>query len=234
MLGGTFLQKNKGKGEIRMKTMRRAYGVMLGLALVMACSSCGGEKEQTSGEEPAVETTTEATEATTEASTETSAEVEATENPAIKENGENTTQESQKEEEPDGIEIYFGDENAENIEKEVIEKQDVTPELLLEKLVSHDILTNDVSVNSFREVTTDGKKTLELDFSKEFQELVYNQGSSGEYIMIGSVVNTFLDAYDAENIKITVDGNILESGHNTYEGPQGYFDVEDSVETVEE
>ena len=209
-----------------MKTMRKAYGVMLGLALVMACSSCGGEKEQTGGEEPAVETTTEAT---TEASTEPSAEV--TEEPAIEESGENTTQESQnKEEEPDGVEIYFGDENAENIEKEVIEKQDITEDLLLEKLVEHDILTDDISVKSFREVTTDGKKTLELDFSQEFQELLFNQGSSGEYIMIGSVVNTFLDAYDAEEIIITVGGNVLESGHNTYEGPMGYFELDDSVE----
>ena len=43
--------------------------------------------------------------------------------------------------------------------------------------------------------------------------------TSGEYVILGSVVNTFLTAYDADAIIITVDGEVLETGHSVYDQP---------------
>ena len=36
-------------------------------------------------------------------------------------------------------------------------------------------------------------------------------------MVVGSVVNTFLDAFQAESVYFTVDGQILESGHVIYD-----------------
>ena len=43
-------------------------------------------------------------------------------------------------------------------------------------------------------------------------------GSTGEYYIIGSVCNTFLDAYGCEKIKITVENATLETGHAEFSG----------------
>ena len=41
----------------------------------------------------------------------------------------------------------------------------------------------------------------------------------GEKIILSSVAATFLEAYDAEEIIITVDGKALETEHASYEEP---------------
>ena len=45
-------------------------------------------------------------------------------------------------------------------------------------------------------------------------------GTAGESATIKAVVNTFLDAYGAQEAYITVDGEILESGHVIYDFPR--------------
>ena len=44
-------------------------------------------------------------------------------------------------------------------------------------------------------------------------------GTAGEYIIIGSLVNTFLENYQdtVTSIFITVNGEIIESGHVIYD-----------------
>jgi hypothetical protein len=43
-------------------------------------------------------------------------------------------------------------------------------------------------------------------------------------MVLGSLVNTYLSAYQAETVLITVEGQILESGHVIYDFPMGYFE----------
>lgn len=57
-----------------------------------------------------------------------------------------------------------------------------------------------------------------------FQNQRKSYGTSGENMLLGCVVNTFLDAYKAETVFITVDGGILESGHAIYDFPLHYVD----------
>lgn len=128
-----------------------------------------------------------------------------------------------------GVEIYFGDSNAENLTSETVEEEEVTPELLVNKLVEHQILSEGTKVNSFKETDSEENgKQLEVDFSMEFQDALFAQGTSGEFLMLGSVVNTFLDAYDADCMLITVEGNTLESGHCIYENPMRYCEMDEN------
>jgi hypothetical protein len=43
-------------------------------------------------------------------------------------------------------------------------------------------------------------------------------GSSAEYYVIGSICNTYMDAYECEKVHITVNGEVLATGHAEYPG----------------
>ncbi len=61
-----------------------------------------------------------------------------------------------------------------------------------------------------------GTKLL-LDVNEVFAAQVGSYGTSGEYYMMGSVVNTLLTAYQADTLSITANGEILETGHSIYD-----------------
>ena len=48
-------------------------------------------------------------------------------------------------------------------------------------------------------------------------------GTSGEYIAVGCLVNTYLTAFGADTVSITVNGAPLESGHNVYDMPLEFY-----------
>jgi len=63
-----------------------------------------------------------------------------------------------------------------------------------------------------------------VDFNEAFGAYVCSMGTTGEYYTIGSIVNTFLDVYGCEKVKITVEGNTLETGHAEYPGYMNRFE----------
>ena len=65
---------------------------------------------------------------------------------------------------------------------------------------------------------------LKLDLNSAFADLIYTQGTTGELMIMGCLVNTYLSAYGAESLILTVDGEILESGHVIYDFPMGYYE----------
>ncbi len=78
------------------------------------------------------------------------------------------------------------------------------------------VLEKGVKVNSMELTQKEGMTYIDLDFNQEFLGKLNRMGTSGEYFYMGGVVNTFLKAFDAYAIKITVDGQPAESGHNIY------------------
>jgi hypothetical protein len=113
--------------------------------------------------------------------------------------------------------VYYGDENAERIVSHKVEVDDLTPDIIIEQLEIVNVLPEGVEVLAFEEQKENGSYALRIDFSGEFQTQLFQMGTSGEYIIINSVVNTFLDAYDADKVRITVEGMVLESGHAVYD-----------------
>lgn len=119
------------------------------------------------------------------------------------------------------VTIYYGNAQADGLERKEVEISALTPENLIGQLSVMNVVSIDTKVNSFTQEGT----MLKLDLSKGFESYLNMMGTSGEYIVMGGVVNTFLDAYDAESILITVDGNVLETGHASYVSPLTFFEV---------
>ena len=56
-----------------------------------------------------------------------------------------------------------------------------------------------------------------LDMNEAFLQAVNNTGTTGEYLRFGSLVNTVLGFFGLEVLYITAQGQVIETGHNTYD-----------------
>ena len=122
------------------------------------------------------------------------------------------------------ITVYYTNADATAFESSEVQIASLSPEAVLEALVSQGALTADVAENSFTMSTVEGKASIELDLNSAFATYVSNMGTTGEYYTVGALVNTFLDAYECEQIRITVDGNALSTGHAEYPGYLSRFE----------
>lgn len=95
-----------------------------------------------------------------------------------------------------------------------------TPEAIVAQLVADGALPEGVRVLNF-----DAKEKC-LDLSKEFAEGMKQAGTTGEFLYLGSVVNTFLEHYDLDSIMLYSDGAVIETGHNTYDSPVEFVEYE--------
>lgn len=122
------------------------------------------------------------------------------------------------------INAYVSNDDATAFVAESVEIDELTPENIVNALVQKSVLPSDIQVLKCDKQTIDGVESLDVDFDEVFGAYVCSMGTTGEYYTIGSVVNTFLDAYGCEKIKITVEGNTLESGHAEYPGYMNRFE----------
>ncbi len=115
--------------------------------------------------------------------------------------------------------IYIPNANADGFDVEIIRTDDISAETVLTALKNRNVLPDTVSINSFKI----DNHLITIDFNQAFADVVCSMGTSGEFMIVGSVVNTFLDAFQAESVYFTVDGQILESGHTTYDFVMTFF-----------
>ena len=100
--------------------------------------------------------------------------------------------------------------------------ESVTPENVLQVLIDKGEMSSGVRVLSFNQ----SGGLIELDLSTEFNDFMAAQGSWGEFVVLGSVVNTFLSAFNAQDIIITVGGEILSTPHvGEMSEPMGRFEI---------
>ena len=114
---------------------------------------------------------------------------------------------------------YYGDENAEKLLKAEGEIPGLSAQNLIDLLARRQVLPEGIVVWEFQ----NEEGILSLDLSHEFADAAGQMGSAGEYILLGSLTNTFLDAYGAQGLNLTVEGNPLETGHNIYDFTLKYF-----------
>lgn len=95
----------------------------------------------------------------------------------------------------------------------------LTPENIMAALIDAGVVPSDVKVLDFKQE----EDTITLDLSKTFEEYVNQMGTAGEYATVGSVVNTYLDAYDAKAVSLLVEGGTWSTGHAEYETLQGRY-----------
>ena len=113
---------------------------------------------------------------------------------------------------------YYSNDDATAFTSEEVQINSLSPEEVLNALIEKGAIAADVEILSFETTTVDGKSTILLDFNDAFASYISSMGSTGEYFVMGSICNTFLDAYDCEQIQVTVDGDTLSTGHAEYPG----------------
>lgn len=94
------------------------------------------------------------------------------------------------------------------------------PDGVLLFLIACDVVDENTTVNS---AVKEGTQ-LNLDLSHHFYDQLVTMGTTGEKMLIGCVVNTFLSAYDCETVMLTVDGQVMDSGHVVYDFPLSFFE----------
>lgn len=122
------------------------------------------------------------------------------------------------------IKVYACNDDATAFVSECVKIDELTPENIVNALIEKSVLSSDVQVLKCDKKTVDGVESLEIDFNEAFGAYVCSMGTTGEYYTIGSIVNTFLDSYGCEKVKITVEGNTLETGHAEYPGYMNRFE----------
>lgn len=119
--------------------------------------------------------------------------------------------------------VYICNEELSGFDIKQVEIENLSQDEILNALISCGVLNEDIKITAFEVKKVDGKETIEVDFNSEFSDYIANYGSSSEYYLVGSVCNTFLEAYECEQIKITVEGEVLSTGHTDYPGYMGLF-----------
>lgn len=118
--------------------------------------------------------------------------------------------------------IYYGNGASDKLNTEMEAMDELTAQNLVDALAGHNILSLGTKVNSFEEGEEEGIKVLYLDLDKAFREYLKTMNSDSEKVILASVTATFLEAYAAERIVITVEGKTLETNYKTYDEPFGY------------
>lgn len=204
---------------------RKLMAVILVLT-VLALAACGNRVEETAAMDNIPDSETSTSDILvdslefllSEDATKTDGEEQAPEEDAEQapEGEEELTDEKSEQKE---VTIYYGNGASEMLSSEKAAMEQVTAEKLIEALLRHNIVSLGTKVNSFEEEDADGVKKLKLDLSKTFREYLKTMTQEGEKIIISSVAATFLEAYGAEEITITVEGKALETEHASYEEP---------------
>ena len=131
-----------------------------------------------------------------------------------------------EEETPVSVEltVYSMNDNIDGYKETIVEVSEITLKVLLEQLTLANVLNEGTEINSFSKESVDSQVVLTIDFNDEFGNKIYSMGSSGEFLTVGSVVNTFLKAYEADVFRFTVNGEVFESGHVIYDEPLTFSD----------
>ena len=220
-----------------MRKFRLLPVIAVSTVLMMEITGCESTTQQPAKEETKKEETKEEETKQPETSKETDSESTETKDTTEEKDGkdseaekkEDITKETESEKsQEEQLTLYLPNENADgwNVTKNQIEQ--VTPDIIIGQLVGAGAIPDSVTVVSFGEDQGENGLILKLDLSSNFAEGLLNMGTAGEYLTMGSVVNSFLDTYQADGIEITAGGNVIETGHTSFEGVLNHFDSNES------
>ena len=198
--------------------MKKGKLIIIGLVVMALISGCG--KTADSKENKA-----NSKEQTKDIETEQNKDVQMEENADKQEGEEQQIPDEQNVSAQTGgnIKVYYSNSDASGFESEEVAIGSLSSNEVLKALVDKGVLPVDVSLLSFKEFEKDNEKLLELDFSDKFITYIKTLGTSAEYYIVGSICNTFLDAYGSDKIHITVNGDVFTTGHAEYPGYMGKF-----------
>lgn len=116
------------------------------------------------------------------------------------------------------VTLYYVDEQT----AEVTGKQiDILDEYdIWAALKENGILTEDCELLSLN--VNESEKKMDLDFNLATGDRIRSMGTTGETQIIGCIVNTYLEAYACDGIRLTEEGQPLQTSHGAnYDGYSG-------------
>ena len=106
------------------------------------------------------------------------------------------------------------DEDENSREARVYYVDDITGEIMGK------ILTEGCQLLSFK--VNEETHLIDLDFNAATGEYIRSMGTTGEIQIIGCIINTYLETYDCDGIKLTEEGKVLQTSHGAnYDGYSG-------------
>lgn len=117
------------------------------------------------------------------------------------------------------IDVYLSDDAAEHFVVRQEKAETVDENTVFAALKAAGVIPEETKLLSF----ANNGGALTLDMSGEFAAYVNTMGTSGEYMVLGSVVNTYLTAFGADTLTLLSDGAPLETGHNVYDQPLSFY-----------
>ena len=113
------------------------------------------------------------------------------------------------------LKIYYVDEDAEIVSEELaIEDKDNT--MLWNQLIEKGILTANCKLNSC--TINEENKTIDLDTNTEFGEWIRSMGTTGKNEILTCLINSYLDTYKCDQLKLTENGQALDTGDTELDG----------------
>lgn len=82
------------------------------------------------------------------------------------------------------------------------------------------LLTEDCELLSLN--VNETEKKMELDFNSATGDRIRSMGTTGETQIVGCIINTYLDAYGCDGIRLTEEGAALQTSHGAdFDGYSG-------------
>lgn len=120
------------------------------------------------------------------------------------------------------VEIYYIDDATGEMVTETAEIKDEDD--IWSQLQKKGVLTEECRMLSFD--LNEEERTIDLDFNSALGDRVRSFGTTGETEIIGCLINTYLDAYECEGIRLTEEGQVFETGHGAeFDGYTGKIEL---------
>ncbi len=107
------------------------------------------------------------------------------------------------------ITVYYVDAQTAEIVSESVEIHDEYD--IWAALIENGILTEDCELLSL--TVNEAEKKIDLDFNSAVGDRVRSMGTTGETEIVGCIINTYLEAYGCEGIRLTEEGQAFETSH---------------------
>ena len=105
--------------------------------------------------------------------------------------------------------VYYVDDQTAEVTGKSVEIQNERD--IWNALIENGILTEDCELLSLS--ISEGEKKIDLDFNAATGDRIRSMGTTGETQIIGCIVNTYLEAYGCDGIRLTEEGQPLQTSH---------------------
>ena len=108
---------------------------------------------------------------------------------------------------------YAPDKLAEKLEKQRVKMENLNEKTILAALKDAEVLSKDVEILAYEKK----KQKITIDFNEAFGLYFKTMGTAEESLKMEAVAKTFCENLGASKFAFTVEGEILETGHQIYD-----------------